>query len=110
MALTGHYETSAISTEDEEELTIKLLAFRFVEGSHTGENLAGILFGILSEYNILHKVSQQKIFASSYMLNQAQIGSITLDNASNNDTMMEGLQKLMEEAGHTFHKDGNRIS
>ncbi|QRV97805.1 hAT family dimerization protein [Ceratobasidium sp. AG-Ba] len=91
MAATAHYATKQTSDE-KEELTVNLIAFRFVDSSHTGENLGKILFGILSEYGILHK-----------------IGSITLDNASNNDKMMEYLQRYLNKEGHKFSKDGNRI-
>jgi hypothetical protein len=37
------------------------------------------------------------------------MGMITLDNASNNNTMMEGLQRRFQEKGIPFDKDGNRI-
>ncbi|CAE6524483.1 unnamed protein product [Rhizoctonia solani] len=89
MAVTGHYKKQIRGADI---LVVELLAFRQVEGSHSGVNLARVLFGILSEYNILDK-----------------IGTITLDNASNNDTMMEDLERRMCEAGHTFDKDGNRV-
>jgi len=34
---------------------------------------------------------------------------ITLDNASNCDTMMEDLERLLRAAGVPFDRDGNRI-
>lgn len=34
----------------------RLLAFRFIEGTHTGENLAQNFFGILKSYGILKSV------------------------------------------------------
>lgn len=34
---------------------------------------------------------------------------ITLDNASNNNTMMEELAEELHELGIPFDKDGNRI-
>jgi len=34
-----------------------LLAFRYIKGSHTGENLAGILFEIICEMEITNRVS-----------------------------------------------------
>ncbi|EUC56557.1 transposase-like protein, partial [Rhizoctonia solani AG-3 Rhs1AP] len=89
MAVTGHYEKKV---KGKNILVVELLAFRVVEGTHSGVNLGGILFGILSEYEILGK-----------------IGTITLDNAKNNDTMMEQLEVLMWEAGYLFDKEGNRV-
>lgn len=35
-----------------------LLAFRHIKGSHTGENLAKILFGIIHEMGIVNRVSE----------------------------------------------------
>ena len=35
-----------------------MLAFRFVEGNHSGEHLAQILFEILKENGILYKVNK----------------------------------------------------
>ena len=37
------------------------------------------------------------------------MGMITLDNASNNNTMMEGLERRLFEKGIAFDKDGNRV-
>ncbi|KAL1745751.1 ribonuclease H-like domain-containing protein, partial [Schizophyllum fasciatum] len=37
------------------------------------------------------------------------IGGVTLDNASNNGTMMEHLEKLLTHRGIYFDRDGNRI-
>jgi len=34
---------------------------------------------------------------------------ITLDNASNNDTMMVEIEAELEELGIPFHHEGNRI-
>ncbi|CAE6517063.1 unnamed protein product [Rhizoctonia solani] len=89
MAVTGHYKKRMDGVDT---LVVELLAFRLVEGNHSGANLGRMLFGILSEYDILDK-----------------IGTFTLDNASNNDTMMEDLERRMREAGHAFDKDGNRV-
>ncbi|KAG8718303.1 hypothetical protein FRC08_005533, partial [Ceratobasidium sp. 394] len=76
MAVTRPYEKKLTSNTELEELVFSLLAFRFLEGIHTGTNLGTILFGTLPEYKILHK-----------------IGSITLNNASHNDTVMEEVQQ-----------------
>ena len=34
---------------------------------------------------------------------------ITLDNASNNNTMMEAMEKLLHQCGIKFDRDGNQI-
>ncbi|CCO36123.1 Putative AC9 transposase [Rhizoctonia solani AG-1 IB] len=86
MAVTGHYINAAHETRN------ALMAFRVVEGAHAGAILAQHLFGVLKEYDVVHK-----------------IGSVTLDNATNNNTMMEELAKLIRAEGYNFDKEGNRI-
>ncbi|KAF8751058.1 hAT family C-terminal dimerization region [Rhizoctonia solani] len=86
MAITSHY----VNAVDEDVAT--LIAFRIVEGAHAGVILARHIFRVLKEYDIVHK-----------------IGSITLDNASNNNTMMEELSRLIRAEGYDFDEEGNRI-
>lgn len=38
-----------------------------------------------------------------------QIGFITMDNASNCNTMMAELEQLLRERGYRVHRHGNRI-
>ncbi|KAF8754797.1 hAT family C-terminal dimerization region [Rhizoctonia solani] len=86
MAITSHY----VNAVNEDVAT--LIAFHIVEGAHAGVILAQHIFGVLKEYNIVHK-----------------IGSITLDNASNNNTMMEELLQLIRAKGYDFDEEGNQI-
>ena len=51
-----------------------VLSLRELEGQHTSVNQAGLIFSMLEEYGILSKV-----------------GYFMMDNASNNDTMIEEL-------------------
>jgi hypothetical protein len=54
LALTAHF----IARENGRlVLRNRLLAFRIVEGSHNGENLARIVFAILKDAGLLGKVS-----------------------------------------------------
>ncbi|EUC65081.1 hypothetical protein RSOL_496520, partial [Rhizoctonia solani AG-3 Rhs1AP] len=86
MAVTGHFINAM------KKSITALMAFRIVEGAHAGTVLAQHIFAVLKEYDIVHKV-----------------GSITLDNASNNNTMMEELTRLIRAEGYDFDKEGNRI-
>lgn len=56
LAVTGHY---IIREAGSGRLLLRsgLLAFRHIKGSHTGENLAGVLFGIICDMGILNCVS-----------------------------------------------------
>ncbi|KAL0957781.1 hypothetical protein HGRIS_001558 [Hohenbuehelia grisea] len=38
-----------------------------------------------------------------------QVGAITLDNASNNNTFLENLEEILISKGIPFDRDGNRI-
>ncbi|KAJ3535357.1 hypothetical protein NM688_g6991 [Phlebia brevispora] len=90
MAITAHFS----AYDERGNLTIKsrLIAFRALSNSHTGENLASVCFEVLQEYGILHKA-----------------GEVTLDNASNNNTMMVSLQRLFTAHGIPFDHEQNRI-
>ena len=53
LALTAHF---VVRENGRLVLQNKLLAFRIVEGSHNGENLARIIFAILKDAGLLGKV------------------------------------------------------
>jgi hypothetical protein len=53
LALTTHF---IVRENGRLVLRNRLLAFRIVEGSHTGENLARIIFAILKDAGLLGKV------------------------------------------------------
>ncbi|QRV87180.1 RNA-directed RNA polymerase L [Ceratobasidium sp. AG-Ba] len=69
-----------------------LIAFRVIEGSHAGANLAEVFFGVLKEFGIVGK-----------------LGTFTLDNASNNDTFMAQMEQYMQAQNMKFERNGNRI-
>lgn len=61
------------------ELKMKLIALPFIHGRHSGINLSKIVLEVIQEYEIEEKV-----------------GHFMMNNASNNDTMMEELQKNLD--------------
>lgn len=68
MGIVAHY------IAENGALRQSVLSLRELEGQHTGANQAGLIFSVLEEYGILSKV-----------------GYFMMDNASNNDTMIEQL-------------------
>ncbi|CAE6365245.1 unnamed protein product [Rhizoctonia solani] len=86
MAVTLHYINSL------GDLAEHLYAFRRVRGSHTGVNVGRILFGILEDADLVGK-----------------IGHVTLDNASNNDTLMAELEVAFNDKHSPFEKKLNRV-
>lgn len=55
MAITAHF--MARNAENRLEYRDHLLAFRFIDGSHSGPHLADEFFKVLDEAGIRHKVS-----------------------------------------------------
>ncbi|KDN41816.1 hypothetical protein RSAG8_07187, partial [Rhizoctonia solani AG-8 WAC10335] len=86
MAVTAHYINNSGSLVDQ------LIAFRKINGHHTGANVGHALFEVLQESGITDK-----------------IGYITLDNASNNNTLMEELANSLQAYGAEFDPEKNRI-
>ncbi|KAG9012889.1 hypothetical protein FRB90_006446 [Tulasnella sp. 427] len=91
MALTAHWIAKS-ANGSEWTLQTRLLAFKHVKSVHSRLHLAEEVFDILKTAKILHK-----------------IGSITMDNASNNDKMMLHLASHLSQEGIEFDKDGNQI-
>ncbi|KAK6996343.1 ribonuclease H-like domain-containing protein [Favolaschia claudopus] len=92
-AISGHFTTR--DANGNLIVANRLLAFRIIEGKHDGENLARIAFGILKDAGILNRG-----------------GMWTFDNASNMDTLMPALGRLIaSEPGVIVEFDpvGNRI-
>ncbi len=86
-----------------------LLVFRYIEGSHAGEDVAPIVFKIIDDAGLRHKVCSIPGIATLRANNPEQIGQVTLDNAGTNDTLMAALQDVLKKEGIPFHRDGNRI-
>lgn len=107
-AVTSHFMERGANGEVIEASC--MIAFRFVEGSHSGDHLGRILFAILKENDLLHKVCLRvydvRVLAQFCDI---QLGQITMDNASNCNTLMECLERLLMEHNIPFHADGNRI-
>ncbi|KAF8831071.1 hypothetical protein HHX47_DHR1000060 [Lentinula edodes] len=76
------------------EMRTQLVAFCHVTASHTGANIAKIVMDILTDLGVLNKVPKQMV---------------TLDNASNNNTMMTSVAEELKVLGIPFDVVGNRI-
>ncbi|KAJ2921800.1 hypothetical protein H1R20_g15297, partial [Candolleomyces eurysporus] len=97
MAVTAHWIKAKIVQTAEGAVTnlvlrADLLAFHNLPGRHTGEHLATALLHVLDRLNIAKR-----------------IGWVTLDNASNNATMMEHLADLLNQRNIIFSDKDNRI-
>jgi hypothetical protein len=89
MAVTAHF----IKKQDMAwVLDARLIAFRHMPGSHDGQTLGNAFVNILEQFKLTHKV-----------------GCITADNASNNGTMTEAIEKALASHGIMFSHVQNYI-
>ena len=87
IAITAHW------TDDEYKVQSTLIAIRELNGDHDGENIS----------EIVHLVAKEFGFAD-------RIGYFVGDNASNNDTAMECLdRRIREEGGVGFDVEERRL-
>jgi hypothetical protein len=73
MAITGYF------LDQDWNYCEVLLGFEHIQGSHTGTQLSQTVIRIFQEHSVTDRVS-----------------SITTDNASNNNTMIEGVQEIVQ--------------
>jgi hypothetical protein len=73
MAITGYF------LDQDWNYCEVLLGFEHIQGSHTGAHLSETVIQIFQDHGIT-----------------ARVLSITTDNASNNNTMMEGVQEMVQ--------------
>jgi hypothetical protein len=84
-------------------LIAMLLDLVEVTERHTGEHLAAVFTKVLEDFAIANKVSIPLTLLSWNVLTMAQILSITCNNVSNHDTMVEVLKDQLD----TFPRDSN---
>lgn len=109
MAVTAHWlqlvtEKSGNDSRLQLKLRADLIGFHRVPSRHTGEHLSVAFLYILDRIKITHKVSTFICATCLIITENNQIGWITMDNASNNDTCMEALAKELTRRQITFDK------
>ena len=62
--------------------------------SHTGENMARAFVAVVERFGISAKVSKIKLRYERHNI-LLQVGTVTADNASNNDSLMDWLKILL---------------
>jgi hypothetical protein len=73
-------------------LRCALLGLERFKGAHTGANQATVIWNIINQYELHHR-----------------IGYFTTDNASNNDTALQELAKILEEHNITCSPKQSRV-
>lgn len=87
-------------------LKTALIAFHHLTSCHTGQELAKVMLHLIDRAEIPVSKVSQSILSSFKTLIIVQLGYFTLDNASNNDTAMEALRKVLyEDREFTFNSN-----
>jgi len=89
-----------------------LIDFRELIGQHSGENMAAVVWSTLELYEIQSKVCivvTKPLFACIKSSKFFQIMAVMMDNASNNDTMMQAIERRCHEAGIQFCAKDSRM-
>ena len=106
VAITVHFEVDGVPIR-------MLLDLVEVAESHSGVNLAAAFAGVLDEFGIADKVSISESYLGSglALTRVGQILSITCDNASPNDTMINQLEIDIEKfrGGSTHTRCFNHV-
>jgi hypothetical protein len=106
MAVTAHWLQSTVQAMQHGpqhilKLQADLIGFLRVPGRHDGEHLAHAFIYILDHISITPKVNVPSVFHFRCSM-LSKIGWITLNNASNNDTLLYHLEKLLKERNISF--------
>ena len=86
LGIIGHWTTEL------DLLIHAVLAIKEVDGEHTGENLALLVWQVLDDYQIKSKV-----------------GFFMMDNASNNDTLIQSLSILLTQDSISYNPVFHRL-
>jgi hypothetical protein len=78
-----------------------LIDFRELIGQHSGENMAKAVWATMELYGLIGKVNLGSLI-NGCLLNDSQVITIVMDNASNNNTLMTSLEQQCEEQGIPF--------
>lgn len=90
-------------------LQTSLLGFIQLNNAHNGVRLGQALFKVVQRAGISHKVRDMPFLPFHHLIAYSQIGYVTCDNASNNDTMLEEFARLLSKHGHLFDAKKRRL-
>ena len=117
MVVTAHwiqvvYKETVHGTHYKLVLRSDLIGFHRIPARHTGEHMATAFLHLLDRIAITEKARIQTFlyaFLLQFKYNLLQIGWITMDNASNNDTFAEVLEQELKSRQIPFNRFERRI-
>ena len=87
-----------------------LIAFQHVGGKHDGERIARIVMNLLDRAEVTLKVRVNEAVITMHVSNVSlKVGHFTMDNATNNGTMMQALARLLEKCDVDFDPINHKI-
>jgi hypothetical protein len=111
-AVTGSWIEESNLANGRWVLQTTLLGFMQLNNAHNGVRLGQSLFQIVSRLGIAHRVSPIELVIERQERKPyaIQIGHVTCDNASNNNTMLEEFAKQIKmRTGKSFNPMTDRI-
>ncbi|KAG1874417.1 hypothetical protein F4604DRAFT_1582119, partial [Suillus subluteus] len=90
-------------------LKTHLVAFWFIEGAHTGAHLGQEFLKITDDLETSNKVHIvcKVVFELYFILTFSQLSQVTMDNASNNNTIMVEIKGELTRRDIPFDHNGN---
>jgi hypothetical protein len=88
-----------------------LIDFRELIGEHSGENMAEAVWETLKQYGLVGRVSSFILIGIVALLKFSfvKIIALVMDNATNNDTLAQGIERRSQEAGVFFSAMDSRM-
>jgi hypothetical protein len=110
LAITAHY-IARVGLEGTTSLRLKasLIAFHRICGTHDGVSLARTVIDLLDRAGVTVKVGFYITHEHRLIQHYSKVGHFTMDNASNNITMMKELGRLLQDRDIDFDCDDRRI-
>lgn len=91
------------------QLKASLIAFHRLRGGHDGVSLGKTVFHLLDRAGVTVKVAFLIVGHAFTDLISAKVGHFTVDNASNNETMMQELERLLQAREIPFDAQDRKI-
>jgi hypothetical protein len=94
LSVTAHYIDAMDNNPQKWDLKTEQLAFTPIRGDHSGANIAKILVDTIDRFGIRAKVQFNSYISSP--THKIKVGWMTSDNATNNDTALKALGKVID--------------
>jgi hypothetical protein len=86
-----------------------LIDFQELIGEHSGENMAEIVWKTLKDYGLIGRVSLDLYILWALNSPSTQVMAFMMDNATNNDTLIESIEQKCIEEGIPFSAEHSRL-